>query len=252
MPDPAVLVVNWSTPDDLDTCLSSLREHEGDVGVYVFQNFHMKETADRSLAVANKHGAAWWQNMENLGHGAGINRLAQQAKWDHDYFFALNPDVKWTEPVMDRLIGFLQEDPQRCIVGPKQLNSQGQITAGGIFGTFEKPEHRMFKFPDSTNQKARDTLQATVVAGSAMMIRRDDFLEYGGLLEAHHYYSETWLCYHTAAHGRTNWYFGEPWMIHEWHRSTPIGHPESDGRFTEDRELFRRMCDDHDPPIPHD
>lgn len=252
MANPAVLVVNWSTPDDLEKCLGSVRQHEGDVGVYVFQNHYNREVAEASLNTARRYGASWWQHMENLGHGAGINRLADQAKWHHDYLFIVNPDCVWTEPVMDTLIAFLEEDPKRCIVGPKQLDSKMKITAGGIFGTFEKPQHRMFKFPDAGNAQARDVLQATVVAGSAMMIRTADFVEYGGLLEANHYYSETWLCYHTAAHGRTNWYYGKVWMIHEWHRSSPIGSPLTDGKFHEDRALFRKMCDEHDPPIPHD
>ena len=123
MTSPAVLVVNWSTPDDLDNCVASLRDHEGDVGVYIFQNYHTPESAERSLNTARKYGASWWQHMENLGHGAGINRLAEKAKWHHDYLFVVNPDVVWTEPVMDRLVAFLEEDPHRCIVGPKQLDS---------------------------------------------------------------------------------------------------------------------------------
>lgn len=252
MPKPAVLIVNWSTPNDLNTCLKSLRTFEGGVPTYVFQNYHTPETATLSLAVAENHGAHWWQHLENLGHGEGINRLAYRAKYDHDYLFIVNPDVQWTEPVIKRLIAFLEEDPQRCIVGPKQLNSEGQITAGGIFGTMESPEHRMFKVADPTNTKCRDTRQAVVVAGSAMMIRTEDFFEYGGLLPAAHYYSETWLCYHTASHGRTNWYYGEPWMIHQWHTSSPLGYEGTDGKFHQDREMFRQACDEHDPPIPHD
>ena len=250
--DPAVLIVNWSTPDDLDRCLETLRIHEGDIETFVFQNFHSSDNTRKGINVAKYHRAYVWNHLENLGHGAGINRLAAKAKYEHDYLFVVNPDVMWTEPVVDRLVTFLQEDPERCMVGPKQLNSQGKITAGGIFGTLEKPEHRLFKADDPANQKARDILQATVVAGSALMISTDDFFEYGGLLEAHHYYSETWLCYHAAVHGRTNWYYGEASMIHEWHTSSPMGFEGTDGKFKADQALFRKMCDEHEPPIPHD
>ena len=91
-----------------------------------------------------------------------------------------------------------------------------------------------------------------MVAGAAFLIRAKDFFEYGGLLESAHYYSETWLNYHVRAHSREVWYFGEPWMIHEWHQSSPVGFKGTDGMFKSDREMFRKMCDQHDPPIKRD
>lgn len=246
----SVLIVNWSTPDDLNRCLSSLRAHEGDVEVLVFQNRHSEGIDESSIQVSHNYEAATYWSHENVGHGRGINRLANKS--DAEFFFIVNPDVMWTESVIDRLVGFLEEDTNRCMVGPKQMDSQHRITAGGIFGTMEAPLHRMWREPDPGNVHARDTQECIVVAGSALMIRAHDFRAFGGMLEAHHYYSETWLCYHALAHGRTNWYYGEPWMIHEWHRSSAVGSPISDGMFRTDQEIFRLKCDEHIPPIPHD
>lgn len=262
----AALVVNWGTPDDLKRCVMSSELYENDLhwGIYDNKHPHVDSRAaldglgfglGPSRVIVN---AA----RKNFGHGHGINRLARMATavWDPEYFFVVNPDCMWTEPILDRMMAFLDEDQNRAVVGPKQLDSQYQITAGGIFGTNEKPEHRMWRVKDRTNNLVRDLVPATVVAGSAMLIRARDFflgdlndcMGIPGMLEAYHYYSETWLCYHLRAHGRTLWYWGEPWMVHEWHRSSPVGFAGTDGKFAADREKFRAQCDIHRPPILRD
>ena len=257
----ACLVVNYSTPDDLKRCINSAWEHEGPMFWFVYQNLHPEQgirDANHRATLEAITGRSQWtmvqSGKENYGHGFGINRAAETASFwvKPDYLFLVNPDVAWTEPVIGDLIRFLEEHPKAAAVGPKQMNSDHRITAGGIFGTMEQPKHRYWLHHDPKNLKARDTFQAPTIAGSAMLVPTKVFNELGGLLESHHYYSETWFNYHAQAHGYEIWYYGEPWMIHEWHRSSPKGSPLSDGRMKEDRELFRKKCDEHDPPIPHD
>lgn len=251
------LVVNWSTPKDLVRCILSAEQCEPGLDWYIWQNHHPEidsQPALKGLKDVLGDRMRLLQSGVNRGHGYGINRLADRA-WGFgrpEYYFVVNPDVIWTEPVINRLVTFLEEDPVRAIVGPKQMDSHDRITAGGIVGTLERPTHRSWHKSDHHNVMVRDSIKSTVVAGSAFLIRSQDFKDYGGLLEARHYYSETWLNYHLQAHGREVWYYGQPVMIHEWHKSSPVGHPVTDGKFQEDRELFRRNCDEHVPPIPHD
>lgn len=249
------LVVNWSTPDDLAHCIETGDQYEDDLTWIVVQNAHPTIDSEPTLErLGNHHDMRFMVAGENYGHGRGINEAAEIA-WalaPSDYFFIVNPDVAWTEPVVDRLRDFLDADPKRVVVGPKQMDSRNQITAAGIVGDNVHPKHRFWHARDQRNVLARDAIQGPMVAGAAMLVRVEDFFEYGGLLEAHHYYSETWFCYHATAHGRECWYYGEPWMIHEWHKSSAIGAPTTDGHVKEDRALFRRMCDEHDPPIPRD
>ena len=248
--DAAVLVVNWNTPDDLDRCLSSLRIHDEGLELAVHQNYYSDELSDKGFKVAHRYHADIITQSPNVGHGKGINVLAKVVQ--SEYLFIVNPDCVWKEPVVARLVSFLKADPDAAIVGPKQMDSKNRITAAGIVGTLAQPEHRYWHHHDPQNTMARDIVPATVVAGSALMISKEDFWEYGGMLEAKHYFSETWLCYHAQAHGRTCWYYGEPWMVHEWHQSSPQGYPGTDGMIHEDQKLFRQMCDEHNPPIPHD
>jgi GT2 family glycosyltransferase len=191
--------------------------------------------------------------MLNHGHGYGTNRGAELAiDWfKPKYLFLVNPDCMWVEPVIDQLVEFLELHPKAALVGPKQMDSKRRITAGGIEGTIENPKHRFWHTSDTPNEKARDSILSPNVAGSAILIRAEVFEELGGMLESGHYYSETWLCYHAQAHGYETWYYGQPWMIHEWHRSSKMNASVSEGQSTQDRELFRAKCDSHDPPIRH-
>ncbi len=259
--DVACIVVNWSTPDDLKRCIDSAFKVEGPMYWSIYQNYHdekqMRDLNHRAIMGAITGRSEWTmvQNgEENFGHGYGTNRAADLAmEWfDPEYLFLVNPDAKWVEPILDQLIEFLNVHPKAALVGPKQMDSNRRITAGGISGTLLKPVHEYWHRSDPANELGRNSYMAPTVAGSAILVRAEVFRELGGLLEAKHYYSETWLCYHAQAHGYEVWYHGKPWMIHEWHQSSRVGSPDSDGKMSEDRELFRKMCDEHDPPIPHD
>lgn len=256
MTDVVSLVVNWSTPDDLLRCIKTAEEHEPHRWV-VHQNHH--DTIDsepvlRQIEEMLGPRVAMSGSDQNLGHGAGINQAARLAAvtFDPTYFFIVNPDCEWRQPILTRLATFLEADPIRALVGPKQMDGKGRITAAGIVGSGAKPQHRYWHEFDPGNVLARDAMPSVTVAGSAMMIRSEDFFNFGGLLEAKHYYSETWICYHLRAHGRQVWYYGDPWMIHHWHRSSPVGSMLTDGKFEQDKMLFRKMCDTHNPPIERD
>lgn len=252
----AILVVDFGTPDDIKRLLGSAEAQEPGRHWVIYRNFH----PDRPERMVIDYGLVPSQKVhiietsENRGHGYGINRAAEAAieLWDPEYLFILNPDTLFMEPILDKMAAFLEESPSRCIVGPKQMDSADRITHGGFFGTNLKPEMRLWQSYDRRNEKARDNSPAVMVAGSAFLIRTEDWLEFDGLLETFHYYNETWLCYHVRAHGREVWYMGEVWMVHEWHKSTPMGSFLTDGRMESDRELFRKRCREHQPLIECD
>ncbi len=257
--DVACIVVNWSTPDDLKRCIDSAFKIEGPMYWSIFQNHYPELEKENHRAIMGSiAGRSQWtmvqHGKENHGHGYGTNRGAEVAiRWfDPEYLFLVNPDCVWVEPIIDRLVTFMEDHPEAAVVGPKQMDSNSRITAAGILGTMEKPRHRYWRYRDPANKMARDSFQAPTVAGSAMLVRAKVFEELGGLMEGKHYYSETWLNYHAQIHGYEVWYYGDPWMIHEWHRSSPHGSELTDGSMKADREIFREKCDTHNPPIPHD
>ena len=73
------------------------------------------------------------QGAENLGHGWGINRSADTARavWDPEYFFIVNPDVVWTEPVLDSSPAFLREGPGQVHCWPETVGFAAPDHRGG-------------------------------------------------------------------------------------------------------------------------
>lgn len=246
----AGLVVDWSTPHDLENMLASAqRVEDHHIDWYVWRNYHPQFTDDYEAWVYDM--AEVTVDAENRGHGAGINRAASLAnlRQNYDYYLVINPDCEFRVPIVNELVAFCEIDEKRWAVGPKQLDSRFRITAAGIFGTDREPKHRDWHRPDPTNKYARDAQPAIMVAGSCFLTPAKVFHELGGLLEARHYFSDTWYSYHIRAHGGEVWHYGVPWIVHEWHRSSAPGSPETDGKFKEDQALFRMMCAEHDPPI---
>lgn len=121
--------------------------------------------------------------------------------------------------------------------------------------------------------QVQDVQEAVTVSGSAYFIKREvweqlsicpTYLEAcyslyeaderwnpsGAFLPTDHYYEETFCSYHARAHGWKVLYYGPEKIIHEWHKSSAVGDPSTDGKMNKSRLEFRTACALHD--IPHD
>ncbi|MEC4833479.1 glycosyltransferase family 2 protein [Mycobacteroides chelonae] len=86
----AVCIVAYGRPDLLAACLTSCREHLGDLPVYVWDN--SAPGYPGMQAVRASHPAVQWHGTgENLGFAAAVNRLADLAPGAH--LLLLNPDA---------------------------------------------------------------------------------------------------------------------------------------------------------------
>ena len=78
----------------------------------------------------------------------------------------------FTAKAVDEVEQFFEDNPDVSIMGPKQMDSKGYITAGGIFGTHTAPKHRGWKVHDPDDKLYKDVREAVTIAGSAYFIRR--------------------------------------------------------------------------------
>lgn len=196
----------------------------------------------------------------NLGYALACNYAGFNSDADVLAFF--NSDTRFVDnECVDYCVDFLVSNPDVGIVGPLQYDSTFRATHGGIFGTLEKPQHNGWRSPRL--QELRFDRKAVTVSGSAFFIKRDLWSELtncsiyasmfpdviGAFLPTQHYYEETGCAYHAQAHGKEVWYLGNAEMIHEWHKSSPVG-GEVDSRMGEAKKIFVDFCDAHG--IDHD
>ncbi len=224
-----------------------------------------QQTADDLAVIATD--VTYTRHLENIGYNRAVNLAG--ADGDRDVVIACNADVAWlthSEAVrldpqhgkthaIDTLYRGLTFHPDWGAVGPRQIDQQRTITAGGIIGTHRHPRHRHWR--RHVNASPPVVLEdAVTVAGSILALRRDtwDLLtacdvapgdnDVGPFLPNAHYWGDTWLCYHAAAHGLKSVYDGTATAYHDVHGADPR---RSHGRANQhtDQAAFRAACDAH-------
>jgi hypothetical protein len=182
-----------------------------------------------------------------------------------------NSDTRILPGVIESCVDLLWSDEDYGAVGPRQISEVGKITAGGIFGTLDRPRHRGWQEP-AGNKFTDIRPDSVTLSGSAYFVKAPVWHQMwhcqdyqavadgasGAFLPCRHYYGETYCSYHMQAHGYKLVYNGEATMIHKWHRASPIAQTSfGEKNLIADREFFRKACDQHKNErfpqgIPHD
>jgi GT2 family glycosyltransferase len=176
-------------------------------------------------------------NNENVGYAKAVNRgVAESREAGSPIIAVLNNDVKFLPGTLSGVVDVFNESEDIAIVGPKQIDSTGKLTHGGIVPIGNGwDQHRFWMEQD--HGQADDEFDAPMVSGSAMFTRRDIWEDMtacpqftlaapyadGAFLPTPHFFEETYYCYHVRLHGYRCRYTGKVSMIHEWHRSTTVG-----------------------------
>jgi len=252
-------VVSYKTPRHLSDFLSTAEEFQAPgQSTYV----RINDPSDEDFAaVAPFLSSVLVDTGPNLGYAMSVNRLA--AYGQNDIIGIFNADVTFDSDALAECCDALRSNEDWGVLGPRSLNSAGRVTHAGIFGTHSQPAHRGWQGRDS--EAFKDIKEAVTVSGSAYFIKRSVWDELtccslyqdacsglydgndranpsGAFLPTDHYYEETFCSYHSAAHGHKVVYYGPSKVIHEWHQSSKVGDPLTDGKMREPRRQCRYAC----------
>jgi len=192
-----VLIVTYNSQHSLGKTLDSVAEFTTDVTTeyLIWDN----ASADQSVNIASKWSRANTKILEskvNLGFAIAMNRLARIA--NGRYLLFLNPDCVVSSSCVENLLVQLESNKKLGAVGPVLENLNGKSMAGG---GWQPPPLRMMSedimLPRLLNATSRTGLYAlrtsalsasslypvSWVAGTCMLVRRDDFLDVGGFSE---------------------------------------------------------------------
>lgn len=279
-------IVEYNTPDLLERCINSATSQIDVSEITVFRNGTSEQHPAVHSAVTkfsdspNSPNISGYADSVNYGYAASLNYvISEHVTSKTEFFVALNADVEFkTSSDVRNMMDFMKQH-QVAIAGPKQVNSQGQITHAGIFGSNTRPSIRGWKQKDHGQYDDQRT-DCVSVSGSAYFIdtmaiesltscpdyrswilsacpgtlhmgMNQDGISgrFPTFIPTRHYYEETGLSYHAREHGYRIGYNGQVEMIHEWHQSSRVG-GEVDSQMSSAREIFRDFCDWHD--IEHD
>lgn len=260
-----VVVVSYRTPDDLSEFIQSFSKVEDEVPCTLHVVLVDPRDGEREEA---RMALAWVQSdwhltlhSHNVGYAAACNGAGRRtADNPHSTIAFFNADTVLWPGVLRSCHDVLHSNPNYAVVGPKQIDDKGRITAAGIFGTNSAPtfDGRWHKQNQAgLYEELRD--DCVSVSGSAYFVKRSAWDQLtdcslyrsefpdaeGAFLPVQHYCEEEFLSYHARAHGWKVVYNGHATMVHKWHRSSPVGGMVEKVYLPQSRKVFRRACDAH-------
>jgi nucleoside-diphosphate-sugar epimerase/GT2 family glycosyltransferase len=121
----SVIIVNYNSGhvvhEGIDSCWRN-PPAEGEMEIIVVDNASSDGSAQ---ALAARDDIIFIRNRQNLGYAAANNQGLAAARGD--YLMLLNPDVEVSPGVFDKLIDFLDENPDAGVAGPALISPAGRL-----------------------------------------------------------------------------------------------------------------------------
>ena len=246
-----VVVVNYHTDDLLQDFISSYMEHR-------FPDCTLTVVNVESNGMHNVFLGANRMELINLptnvGYGKACNIGAALGR--NAAILLANSDTLLTDGFKE-CYDNLMAHGDWGILGPRQVNEFGNITAGGI-GVLGSANQQIGWNQLDQGQFSSVLTDRPFVSGSLLFVKRvawDTMTDcplfqqaepeaIGAFIHTPHYFEDTWLGYHASAHGYQNVFYGPVQMIHLWHKSSPLG-GHADNQFLNSQAIYRRACQIH-------
>ncbi|MDD2983109.1 MAG: glycosyltransferase [Crocinitomicaceae bacterium] len=229
----SVIIVNYNVEYFLEQCLNSVMKALENVSgeVYVVDNNSIDGSVEMVRAkFPNVHLIA---NRDNRGFSKANNQAMEMAHGD--YFLLLNPDTVVEEDTFEKVVAFMDQNPDAGGLGVRMLDGKGKFLPESkrglptpavafykIFGLSSIfPKSKLFGKYHLGYLSEFETNEVEILSGAFMLMRAKTIREVGMLDEAFFMYGEDIdLSYRIILGGYKNYYFPETRIIHYKGEST--------------------------------
>ncbi len=184
-PRVSVIIVTYGSENEIVGCIESLLAQPVPVELLLVDNASNDRTAEILIGYAERHqNVHIILNSENLGLAAANNCFL--GKGAGDYILILNPDTVCRHDTLQKMLSFLDRNPEVAVVGPKHLYEDGKPHSSfhRSWGLFHVLLWRVlpYRFARTlynrfSKYKVQDVL---FVSGACLLIRRTVFEGIGG------------------------------------------------------------------------
>src|ERR1700722_8900723 len=184
-PRVSIIVVTYGSSKEIPDCVESLLKQSVPVEIFLVDNASPDNTAQMVSEYAarfeNVHAIL---NTKNVGLAAGNN--APMGKCQGEYLLMLNPDTFFRNNSLERMVEFLDRNPDVGVVGPKEVNADGHphVSFRRSWGLRHVFTWRVlpYRFPRFLHDRFSSyaTQDVLFVSGSCLLIRRSLFEQIGG------------------------------------------------------------------------
>ena len=119
--DVSFVIVNWNAKQHLQKCLRSIANSCADLSHEVIIVDNASSDGSPEMVVAEFPGVRLIANADNVGFAAANNQGTDVARGR--YFALVNSDVEVFAGTLQRLVGFMDANPDVGVLGPKVLNA---------------------------------------------------------------------------------------------------------------------------------
>ena len=197
----SIIVVNWNTREITRACLASVREH---LGTIPYEVLVVDNASSDGSAEMVRHDFPWVRllaNDENVGFGRANNQAMRVARGE--YFFLLNSDTLLSDDSLEKMVRWMETEPEVGIAGCKLLNEDrtGQISCTRFPSLRTSIFEELLLYKLVSRKRQGEILlggywdhdhprDVDALWGAAMLVRRRVFEETGGFDEGIFMYGE--------------------------------------------------------------
>lgn len=232
----SIIIISYNTKDILDACIESIKNSKTK---YPYEIIVVDNNSyDDSVTMLEEKypDVKLVKNKENKLFAIANNQGAKLASGE--YLFLLNSDTIVYDDNIDRLINYFDSlDRDVVCIGPKILNYDKSLQAQGmhdssLWSTFcfyfkinkilPASLGRKLLPPATYSWNSDIPHEVGWVTGCAMMIRREEYMQLGGLNENLEFYGEEpEFSYRAKKNGYLTYYYPNAEIIHLGGYSTP-------------------------------
>ncbi len=229
----SVIIVNYNVEFFLEQCLNSVKKALKNVNgeVFIVDN----NSIDNSVQMVRNRFPEYnlIDNKENLGFSKANNQAIRIC--NGEYVLLLNPDTVVEEDTFEKVVKFMDENPDAGGLGVRMLDGKGNFLPESkrglptpavafykIFGLASIfPKSKKFGHYHLGYLSEFETNECEILSGAFMLMRHDALEKVGLLDEAFFMYGEDIdLSYRIIKGGYKNYYFPETRIIHYKGEST--------------------------------
>lgn len=250
----SIIIVNWNSAKFVSECVKSIREQTSTTyEIIIVDNASAKEDVDKLKECCPEVDLIVCEH--NLGFARANNLGFSHSRGEYVLF--LNPDTEIIGSAVNTMLENMQSLPHAGVVGCKLLNSDLSVQLSAIqkfptilnqvldveFLQLRWPKCSLWSIAPLLSGDDR-LLEAEVISGACMLLRRRVFEKVGMFSEDYFMYAEDVdLSYKLHCQGFVNYYVGGASIVHHGGKSSSqqeISYWATTMRYRAMRQLFRK------------
>lgn len=225
----SVIIVNYNVTHLLRRCLFSIKKYVRDLDYEVIVIDNASPDSSWKGLKTEFPETRFIASESNGGFSSANNKAVKEAQGE--YILLLNPDTELEGFYMKEIVDFADAQKDFGCLGVSMHDAGGKFLpeskrdVPNMVNSFEKLYTNIRKKNSRSyyrNDVAEDEIaEVEVVTGAFLLMKREVYLEIGGLDEKYFMYGEDIdLCYTLLRKGYRNWYYGKYAILHHKGQST--------------------------------